>query len=27
VREVDPSAFMIVQNAGEVFGTGFVSND
>ena len=27
VREVDPKAFMIVQNAGEVFGTGFVSND
>lgn len=27
VREVDPQAFMIVQNAGEVFGTGFVSND
>ena len=27
VREVDPLAFMIVQNAGEVFGTGFVSND
>jgi len=27
VREVDPKAFMIVQNAGEVFGTGFVTND
>ena len=27
VREVDPNAFMIVQNAGEVFGTGFVPND
>ena len=27
VREVDPQAFMIVQNAGEVFGTGFISND
>lgn len=27
VREVDPKAFMIVQNAGEVFGTGFVSNE
>ena len=27
VREVDPQAFMIVQNAGEVFGRGFVSND
>jgi len=27
VREVDPQAFMIVQNAGEVFGAGFVSND
>jgi len=27
VREVDPQAFMIVQNAGEVFGTGFVPND
>ena len=27
VREVDPQAFMIVQNAGEVFGTGFVAND
>ena len=27
VREVDPHAFMIVQNAGEVFGTGFVKND
>jgi uncharacterized membrane-anchored protein YitT (DUF2179 family) len=27
VREVDPQAFMIVQNAGEVFGTGFVSNE
>lgn len=26
VREVDPQAFMIVQNAGEVFGRGFVSN-
>lgn len=27
VREVDPSAFMIVQNAGEVLGTGFLSNE
>ncbi len=27
VREVDPQAFMIVQNAGEVFGAGFVAND
>ena len=27
VREVDPSAFMIVQNAGEVLGKGFLSND
>jgi len=27
VREIDPQAFMIVQNAGEVFGTGFVTND
>lgn len=27
VREVDPQAFMIVQNAGEVFGTGFISNE
>ena len=27
VREVDPQAFMIVQNAGEVLGRGFVSND
>jgi len=27
VREVDPQAFMIVQNAGEVFGTGFISNN
>ena len=27
VREVDPQAFMIVQNAGEVFGSGFISND
>lgn len=27
VREVDPEAFMIVQNAGEVFGRGFVSNE
>lgn len=27
VREVDPQAFMIVQNAGEVFGAGFVTND
>lgn len=27
VREVDPQAFMIVQNAGEVFGAGFFSND
>jgi len=26
VREVDPQAFMIVQNAGEVLGRGFVSN-
>lgn len=27
VREVDPLAFMIVQNAGEVLGKGFVSNE
>lgn len=27
VREVDPQAFMIVQNAGEVLGRGFVPND
>ena len=27
VREVDPHAFMIVQNAGEVLGRGFVSNE
>lgn len=27
VREVDPQAFMIVQNAGEVLGRGFISND
>lgn len=27
VREVDPQAFMIVQDAGEVLGRGFVSND
>lgn len=27
VREVDPLAFMIVQNAGEVLGRGFVSNE
>ena len=27
VRELDPQAFMIVQNAGEVLGRGFVSND
>ncbi|MDP4127666.1 MAG: YitT family protein [Bacillota bacterium] len=27
VREVDPQAFMIVQNAGEVLGRGFVSNE
>lgn len=27
VREVDSQAFMIVQNAGEVFGRGFVKND
>jgi len=27
VREVDPQAFMIVQNAGEVLGKGFVSNE
>ncbi|ODA41381.1 YitT family protein [Desulfosporosinus sp. BG] len=27
VREVDPLAFMIVQNAGEVLGRGFVTNE
>lgn len=27
VREVDPMAFMIVQNAGEVLGRGFISNE
>lgn len=27
VREVDPLAFMIVQNAGEVLGRGFVANE
>jgi Uncharacterized conserved protein len=27
VREVDPQAFMMVQNAGEVLGRGFVPND
>ena len=27
VREVDPQAFMIVQNAGEVLGKGFVTNE
>lgn len=27
VREVDPLAFMIVQNAGEVLGRGFIPND
>lgn len=27
VREVDPMAFMIVQNAGEVLGRGFITND
>ena len=27
VREVDPQAFMIVQNAGEVIGRGFISNE
>lgn len=27
VRDVDPAAFMIVQNAGEVFGSGFITND
>ncbi|TGE33225.1 YitT family protein [Desulfosporosinus sp. Sb-LF] len=27
VREVDPFAFMIVQNAGEVLGRGFISNE
>ncbi|MHB8074480.1 YitT family protein [Desulfosporosinus fructosivorans] len=27
VRDVDPKAFMIVQNAGEVFGSGFITND
>jgi len=27
VREVDPQAFMIVQNAGEVLGRGFISNE
>lgn len=27
VREVDPRAFMIVQNAGEVLGQGFITNE
>lgn len=27
VREVDPQAFIIIQNAGEVFGSGFISNE
>jgi uncharacterized membrane-anchored protein YitT (DUF2179 family) len=27
VREVDPLAFMIIQNAGEVFGSGFIANE
>lgn len=27
VREVDPKAFMIVQNAGEVLGQGFITNE
>lgn len=27
VREVDPHAFIIVQNAGEVFGSGFITNE
>jgi len=27
VREVDPNAFIIIQNAGEVFGSGFITND
>lgn len=27
VREIDPHAFIIVQNAGEVFGRGFISNE
>lgn len=27
VREIDPHAFIIVQNAGEVFGSGFITNE
>jgi uncharacterized membrane-anchored protein YitT (DUF2179 family) len=27
VREIDPYAFIIIQNAGEVFGRGFITND
>jgi len=27
VREVDPNAFIIIQNAGEVFGSGFITNE
>lgn len=27
VREIDPNAFIIVQNAGEVFGSGFITNE
>lgn len=27
VREIDPQAFIIIQNAGEVFGSGFISNE
>lgn len=27
VREIDPNAFMIIQNAGEVFGSGFITNE
>ncbi|MBC2723417.1 MAG: YitT family protein, partial [Desulfosporosinus sp.] len=27
VREIDPHAFIIIQNAGEVFGSGFISNE
>lgn len=27
VREIDPQAFIIIQNAGEVFGSGFITNE
>jgi len=27
VREIDPHAFIIIQNAGEVFGSGFITNE